>query len=37
MNELDLSWIDMHTMLIYNVSKVLDFVHGEGAFLQVNI
>jgi hypothetical protein len=34
MNDLDIGWINMHTMLIYNVSGVLDRVHAEGKFLK---
>jgi maltodextrin utilization protein YvdJ len=32
-NDLDLGWIYMDNILIYNVSKALDLVHVEGTFL----
>jgi hypothetical protein len=37
MDDLDLGWIHMHTMLINDVDQVMDPVHGEGEFFQVFI
>ena len=36
-NYLDLGWIHMHTLLIYNVSQVLNSLHVEGTLLQIGI
>jgi hypothetical protein len=36
-DDLDLGWINMHTMRINNVAWVLDPVHDEGEFFQVGI
>lgn len=32
LNELDLSCIHMHTLLINNVTQISDLVHAKGAF-----
>jgi hypothetical protein len=37
MNDLDLGWIHMYTMLINDVAQVMDPVHAEGAFFQVGV
>lgn len=31
-NDLDLSWIHMHTLLINNVSSILDLFHAKETF-----
>jgi hypothetical protein len=36
-DDLDLGWIHMYTMLINDISQVIDIVHAEGAFFQVGI
>ena len=35
LNELDISWIHMHTFLINDVTQILDLSHAKGVFLQV--
>jgi hypothetical protein len=37
MDVLDLGWIHMYSMLINDVSQVMDPVHAEGAFFQVGV
>jgi hypothetical protein len=37
MDDLDIGWIHMYTMLINDVSQVMDLVHDEGEFFQVGI
>jgi hypothetical protein len=37
MNELDLSWIHMRTLLIQYVSQILNYFHVEGTLLQIGI
>jgi hypothetical protein len=37
MDNLDLGWIHMYSMLINDVAQVMDPVHAEGAFFQVGI
>lgn len=34
-NELDLGWVHMHAILMYDVTQVLDLAHAKGAFQQV--
>jgi hypothetical protein len=36
-NELDLGWIHMNTLLIHYVSKILYSIHVEGTLLQIGI
>jgi hypothetical protein len=36
-DDLDLGWIHMYTMLINDVSQVMDPVHAEGEFFQVGV
>jgi hypothetical protein len=36
-DDLDLGWIHMYSMLINDVSQVMDPVHAEGAFFQVGV
>jgi hypothetical protein len=35
--DLDFGWIYMYTMLINDVSLVMNLIHAEGAFFQVGI
>jgi hypothetical protein len=37
MDDLDLGWIHMYTMLINDVAQVMDPVHTEGVFFQVGV
>jgi hypothetical protein len=37
MDDLDLGWIHMYSMLINDVDQVMDPVHAKGAFFQVGI
>jgi hypothetical protein len=37
MNELDLGWIHMYAMSINDVAQVVDHVHAEGEFFQVDV
>jgi hypothetical protein len=37
MDDLDLGWIHMYSMLINNVAKVMDPIHVKGAFFQVGL
>jgi hypothetical protein len=37
MNDLDLGWIHIHTMMINDVEKVMDHIHVKGSFFQVCI
>jgi hypothetical protein len=37
MDDLDLGWIHMYTMMINNVAQVMDPVHAEGEFFQVGV
>jgi hypothetical protein len=37
MDDLDLGWIHMHTLLIHDVSQILDSLHVEGTLLQIGI
>jgi hypothetical protein len=36
-NELNLGWIHMHTLLIHDVSQILDSLHDEGKLLPIGI
>jgi hypothetical protein len=36
-DDLDLGWIHMYTILINDVAHVLDLVHAEGSFFQFGI
>jgi hypothetical protein len=36
-DDLDIGWIHMYTMLINDVGQVMDTVHAEGAFFQVDV
>jgi hypothetical protein len=35
--DLDLGWIHMHTLLIHDVSQILDSLNVEGTLLQIGI
>jgi hypothetical protein len=37
MDDLDLGWIHMYTMLIKDVAQVMDHIHVEGYFFQVGV
>jgi hypothetical protein len=37
MDDSDIGWIHMYTMLIKDVAQVMDLVHAEGAFFQVGL
>jgi hypothetical protein len=37
MNDLDIDWIHMHTMLIQDVSQIFNSLHVEGTLLQIGI
>jgi hypothetical protein len=37
MDELDLGWIHMYTMMINDVAQVMDPVDAEGSFFQVGV
>jgi hypothetical protein len=36
-DELDIGWIHMHTLLIHDVSQILDSLHVDGTLLQIFI
>jgi hypothetical protein len=36
-NELIIGWIHMHTLLIHDVSQILDSLHAKGTLLQIGI
>jgi hypothetical protein len=36
-NDLDLGWIHMHTLLIQDVSQILNSLHVKGTLLQIGI
>jgi hypothetical protein len=36
-DELDLGWIHMYTLLLHDVSQILDSLHVEGTLIQIGI